>query len=289
MKLTSVYHKAWSVYRRHFKGLMLTLLLGLVLRCVALTPLLFLSAPQTRYLALLCVPLWLLIVLPARQNAAIAMQATLETDESPFSVALISSDDYKAKLLRGLTATLRMLLWFLPLIAGVILALWAFYGSVDGFTMIRMISRLGGGIKQGIQRILIIYLLTLIPPLLGCAFHCGTRHGAALGRPKATRGHHLRLMLVWLSSLVTFVPFLVATGITGGSYLRDVLDTVKSFLSTFSSLSIPHPGQTLILVAAFAVVLLLPLIPLHSLIPAVYMNAAAQADAEKAATVHDAA
>lgn len=289
MKLTSVYRKAWGVYRRHWGALMLTLLLELVLRCVALTPLLFLAASQTRYLALLCVPLWLLIVLPARQNAAEAMQSTLETDESPFSVALISSDNYKTKLLRGLAATLRMLLWCMPLIVGVILALWAFYGSVDGFTMIRMISRLGGGIRQGIQRLLIIYLLTLIPPLLGCAFHCGARHGAALGRPKATRGHHLRLMLVWLSSLVTFVPFLVATGIAGSSYLRSVIDTVKGFLSTFSSLSIPNPGQTLILVAVFAVVLLLPLIPLHSLIPAVYMNAAAQADAEKAGTVHDAA
>ena len=288
MKLTSVYRKAWRVYCKHFKALMLTLLLELALRCIALTPLLFLAAPQIRFLALLCIPLWLLIVLPARQNTAEALQATLASDQSPFSAALISSDNYKIKLLRGLTATLRMLLWFIPLIAGVILALWATHGSMDGFTLYRLIRDVGSGNAiRGIQRILIGYLLTLIPPLLGCAFHCGTRHAAALGRPRMTRGHHLKLMLVWLSGLLTFAPFLIATAFTGSNYVRSVVDAVKGFFSTFR-LDIPGPGPTLILVAVFAVVLLLPLIPLHSLLPAVYMNAA-KADIGKAGTLHDAA
>lgn len=286
MKLTSVYRKAWSVYRRHFKGLMLTLLLELVLRAIALTPLLFLAAPQTRYLVLLCIPLWVLIVLPARQNAAIAMQAMLETDESPFSPVLISSDNYKAKLLRGLLGTLRMLAWFIPLIAGVIFALWAFYGPVDGLTMIRMISKFGGGIKPGLQRILILYLLTLLPPLLGFAFHCGARHAAALGRPRATRGHHLQLMLLWLSTLILLIPFLTATGLTAASYIRSVIDNLNRF-----SLTLPDPGPTLRLLAGFAGGLLLPLvllIPLCSLIPAVYMQSAKD-KTRKAGAVHDAA
>ena len=288
MKLTSVYRKAWGVYRRHFRALMLALLLGLVLRGIALTPLLFLATTQTRFLALLSIPLWVAIVLPARQNAAEAMRATLDADESPFSIALVSPDNYRAKVLRGLLATLRMLVWFIPLIAGVILALWATHGSMDGFTLYREIRNVGGGnAMDGMKLILIGYALTLIPPLLGCAFHCGARHAAAMGHPRATRGRHVRLMLLWLSSLVTFVPFLAATAITGASYVRKVVEAVKLFFSTFA-LSIPGPGPTLILVAVFAVVLLLPLIPLHSLIPAVYMHAA-ETDAGKAGAVHDAA
>ena len=286
MKLTSVYRKAWGVYRRHFGGLMLTLLLEMVLRLIVLTPLLFLALPQTRYLALLCIPLWVLIVLPARQNAAIAMRATLETDASPFSPVLISSDNYRAKLLRGLLGTLRMLLWFIPLIAGVILALWAFYGPVDGLTMIRMISRFGGGIKPGLQRILILYLLTLVPPLLGFAFHCGARHAAALGRPRATRGHHLKLMPLWLSLLILLVPFLTAASVTAVNYVRSVIDNLNRF-----SLTLPDPQPTLRLLAGFAGGLLLPLIfliPLCSLIPAVYMQSA-EAKTRKAGAVHDAA
>ena len=286
MKLTSVYRKAWAFYRRHFGALMLTLLLELALRCIALTPLLFLAVPQTRFLALLSIPLWVLIVLPARQNAAIAMQAALENNEGPFSLVLISLDHYKDKLLRGLLGMLRMLLWFIPLIAGVILALWAFYGPVDGLTMIRMISSFGGGIKPGFQRILFIYLLTLIPPLLGFAFHSGARHAAALGRPRATRGHHLRLMLLWLGDLVLLVPFLTAAGMTAANYVRSVIDNLNRF-----SLSLPDPGPTLRLMVIFAGVLLLPLIfliPLHALRSAVYMRAV-QADARKVGAVHDAA
>ena len=288
MKLTSVYRKAWAVYRRHWGALMLTLLLELVLRAIALTPLLFLATAQVRFLALLSIPLWVLIVLPARQNAAIAMRAMLEADESPFSIALVSPEHYAAKVLRGLLATLRMLVWCVPLIAGVILALWATHGSMDGFTLYREIRNVGGGnAMDGMKLILIGYALTLIPLLLGCAFHCGARHAEAMGQPRATRGRHFKLILLWLSSLTTFVPFLAATALVGASYVRSVVEAVKLFFSTFA-LSLPGPGTTVILVAAFAVVLLLPLIPLHSLIPAVYMQAA-EADAEKAGTVHDAA
>ena len=288
MKLMSVYREAWRLYREHFKALTLTLLLQLALRGMALTPLLFLAAPQTKWLALLCVPLYLLIVLPARQNAALAMQDML-SGGSPFSARLISTENYGAKVLRGLTATLRMLLWCVPLIAGVVLAIWATHGSMDGFTLYRSIRSVGGGnVFHGIRLILGGYLLTLVPVLLGCAFHCGARHAEALGHPRMTKGRHGRLMLLWLSSLAVFAPFLVAAAIPCVGYVRSVIDAVLAFFSTLR-LSIPSPGSTLTLVAVFVVVLLLPAIPLHSLLPAVYMRAAKAEDAGAIGVTHDAA
>lgn len=288
MKLTTVYREAWRAYREHFWPLMLTLIIQFALRCMALTPLLFLAVPQLKWLALLCVPLYVLIVLPARQNAAQAMQDAL-SGGSPFSPRLISVEDYGSKVLRGLASTLRMLLWCAPLIAGVALAIWATHGSMDGFTLYRTIRSIGGGnALRGVRLIVIGYLLTLVPVLLGCAFHCGARHAAALDRPRLTSGRHGRLTLLWLSSIVVFLPFLAIAAIPCVDYIRSVKDALLSFFSTFK-LSIPSPGATVLLVAVFAVVLLLPAIPLHSLLPAVYMRAAKAEDAGAIGVTHDAA
>lgn len=286
MKFISVFKEGWRLYREHFGALMLTLLLELVLRAMALTPLLFLTVPETRLLALLSIPLYLLIVLPARQNVALAMQDMI-SGGSPFSLRLVSAEDYGRKLGRGLMATLRMLAWCVPLMAGVIVALWATRGNVDGFTLLRAISSVGGGnLMRGLVIIVVIYLLTLVPPLLGCAFHCGARHAWALGNPSLTRGRHGRLLGVGLVSLLAFAPFVAVAAIPCAGYVQSLMGAVNGFFRS-AELSIPHPGTTMIAVLVLMVVLALPAIPLRTLLPAVCMRAAQAED--KDAGIHDAA
>ena len=288
MKLTTVFREAWRAYRQHFGALMLTLLLELVLRAIALTPLLFMVLPETKALALLCVPLYLLIVFPARQNVALAVQDMLDGG-SVFSLRLISGEDYGRKLLRALTSALRLVMWFVPLIAGVIVALWATRGSMDGFTLLRSIRSIGGGDSfRGLAIVAAVYLLTLVPPVLGCAFHSGARHARALGDPSLTKGRHGKLIGLWLLSLAVFVPFVAAAAIPCAGYVRSLADAVTAFMNT-ASLSIPSFGSTRIAVLALFVVLALPAIPLRTLLPAVYMRAVKAEKEGVAGAVNDAA
>lgn len=277
MKLSSVIGRAWRVYRTHFKALMLALLVELALRGIALAPLLFLVMPQTRLLALLCIPLYLLIVLPARQNVALAVQETL-AGGSPFSLLLISGEDYRRKLLRGLTAMLRMFLWCLPLIAAVSVALWAKSGPVDAFTVYRSIIALGGGNSvRGAAIVGGVFLLTLLPPLFGCAFHSGTRHAVAMGKPRLVKKHRGPLMCLWF---LFFLPFIALVVVAATGYVQALLAAVNEFLATFEFV-MPAVGTTL---AAELVILLLvlPIIPLRTLLPAVYLQGLQEADPDAA-------
>ena len=283
MKLSSVIRESFLIYRRHFRELMLTLLLELVLRLIALSPLLFLAAPQTRPLALICIPLYLFIVLPARQNIALGVQRLL-SGGSLFGPELVSTEDYGKKVLRGLTATLKMLLWSLPLIVGAALALWAQRGgAIDGFTLMRFIKSLGGGtFFQGLAIVAAIYLATLIPPLIGCAFHSGDRHAAALGVPGLTRGRRGALIRLWLVGLVVFLPFVIAAIFPCASFFQALMAAISSFMETFE-LTLPAAGTTLAILGALVVILLLPAIPLRTLMPAVYVRAAQTSSVDHAA------
>ena len=284
MKLSSAFREALRVYREHFRELMLTLLLELVLRGIALAPLLLLATPQTAYGALICIPLYLLIVLPARQNVAAALQDML-AGGSVFSPRLASMENYGRKVLRGLTATLRMLLWCIPAIIGVAVALWATRGSMDGITLMSHIYTRGGSdLLRGMVLLAVIYLLTLVPPLVGCACHSGTRHAAALGNPGLVKGRHGSLMLLWVMGLAAFVPFVVVAAFPCSSYIRELIAAVNNFMTTFD-LVLPAPGATLAVMGVIVVVLLLPAIPLRTLLPAVYMRAA-KADERATGAIH---
>lgn len=287
MKLKNVFGEAWRVYRQHWRALMLTLLLGLVLRGIALAPLLFMILPETKPLALLSVPLYLLMVLPARQNVALAAQDLLN-GESVFSLRLVSAEDYGRKLLRGLISALRLVIWCVPLIAGVIVALWATRGSIDGFTLLRSIRSIGGGDSfRGLAIVAAVYVLTLVPPVLGCAFHSGARHAWALGQPSLTKGRHGKLIGLWLMGLAAFVPFVAAVAIPCAGYAQSLAAALSEFFNT-ATLNIPSPGTTTVAVAALFVVLALPAIPLRTLLPAVYLRAA-KAESGAAGAIHDAA
>ena len=280
MKFSSVLRESFLIYRKHFRELMMTLLLEIVLRLIALAPLLFLAAPQTRLLALLSVPLYIFVVLPARQNVALGVQRLL-AGGSLFTMELVSTEQYGRNLTRGLIAALKMLLWSAPLILG--LALAQYVRSIDGntldaLTLMRYIQTLGGGefFPRGVGILAAIYLATLIPVLIGCAFHSGDRHAAALGSPSLTKGRRGALIRLWLGGLVVFLPFAAAAAFPLAGFLHALTGAISAFMETFT-FAFPAIGTTIIALVALIVVLLLPAVPMRALMPAVYMRAAQRA------------
>jgi len=272
MKLSTAFSGAMRAYRRHFGDLMKTLLVELAVGCMALAPLLFLTAEETAPLAWLCIPMFLLLVLPLRQNAAEALQDMLCGGAS-CTPRLISGKGYLRKLLRGL----RTLLWTLPLLVGIYVAYAAFTGNTDGFTLMRTISQFGGGdLIMGVAVIAAAYLATLVPILFGMAFHSGTRHAAALGRAKLLRGHRCKLMGGWLLLLLPYVPVLGVIFALCGSYIYNV---VVTFSKTFS-LTLGAPPMALFAALGVLVLLQILLTPLRALVPAVYLKAVAEEKAD---------
>ena len=263
----------------------MTLLLELVLRLLALAPLLFLAAPQTRPLALISLPLYLFIVLPARQNVALGVQRLL-SGGSLFTLELVSTEHYGRKLRRSLSATLKMLLWSAPLIIG--LALVQIVRSIDGntldgLTLMRTIQALGGGefFPRGVGILAAIYLATLIPVLNGCAFHCGDRHAAAMGQPGLTKGRRGTLIHQWFAGLIVFLPFAAAAAVPLAGFSRALGSEIDAFMTTFE-FSFPSVSTTLTALGILTVLLILPAIPLRTLMPAVYLRGAREASADHA-------
>ena len=291
MKFSSVLRESFHMYRQHFRELMLTLLLELVLRLIALAPLLFLAARETRLLALLSLPLYLLIVLPARQNVAQGVQSLLDGG-SLFGPNLLSIQDYGQKLKRSLLATLRMLMWSSLLIIGLLFAQWVWTADgnkLDALTVMRFIQRLGGSdLFRGLAVVVAGYLLTLIPVLIGCAFHSGDRHVAAMGRSWLMRGRRGALIRLWFGGLMVFLPFVIAAIFPCISFFRAMLSAFNEFMMTFI-FTLPALGPTLIVTAILVIALLLPAIPLRTLMPAIYLKAAQANDPGRSCLIDDAA
>ena len=274
--------RAWGLYRRHWGALMLMLLVELVLRLMAATPLLFLAAGETRALALLCVPLWMLIVLPARQNAAQVM-AELQAGEPLRLTELVSGRDYGRKLCRGLKQTGLLLLWALPFLCATAFALYVFKGETvagvtDSFSLLRTFIDLGNSrvvrvllpisesaTIRGVGAVAVLYLLTLTPVFFGQAFHSGTRHAFALGRgPKALKRRRGGVICTWLVGLLTLVPFALVAAKVSTGYLSALMSAVASM----GSAPLPAPDQKVWIIALAFVALCLPLVPLKQLITA---------------------
>ena len=83
MKVRQILLCAWRTYTAHFGALLQGFLLQAVVCLIALAPLLFLSVPQAAPLAWLCPVLFVLLVLPMRQNAAQALASLLDGAEYP--------------------------------------------------------------------------------------------------------------------------------------------------------------------------------------------------------------
>lgn len=274
MKLKLVLTEALRLYKKNFGPLMLTLLTEGVLRAIALTPLLFLADKALAPLALLALPLYLLIALPARQNAAIALQDMLRGG-SVFSLQLLCPQDYGKKLLRGLKGTLCMLLWSaLTLIGGTLLYL-SFKQLVDGFTLMGIFYAIGGSVADGVWIVLGALCASTLLILLGCALHSGSRHAAALGDKALLRDNRLRLMALWFLGLVLMLPFAAVVMTVLGSFIMTLPDALRNM--QLPSLTLTLTPAQLGTLAVGAAALLLPLLPLKNLLPAVYLHMAKEA------------
>lgn len=270
MKMSHVLRETARVYRANIKEGALCVLLQLALRLMAAAPLLFLVTKELPYLALLSILLYLLIVPVARQNMAEAMQDAIAGGPL-FSVKLVSLDNYGKKFLRGLKQAGLFLVWAALFIAATVVAVWAYAGQIDAFTLVRVLMNLGGGsFMNGIKLVLVIYAATMLPIMVGCAFHSGTRHAIALGDRKLLKGHRGGVVLTWVAGLVALIPFLTVVGVVGAGFVSALVSALSN-LGT-GSISLPPIGRNVYIIAAAFVVLLLPLLPFKQLMSAVYVR-----------------
>ena len=269
MKVKNVWKDSFKLYKKNFGPLCLALLAELVLRGIALCPVLFLADQTLSPLALLAIPLYVLIVLPARQNYALALQDMLNGG-SVFSTQLICTKDYGKKLLRGVKGMLCILLWSLLTIGSVALLYAAFMGfwGLDVITLMRICSSIGGDVVKGMVMILCGIAATALLILLGCAVHSGSRHAHAMGDKKLLKGNRLGLTALWFLGCVLLIPFLVVAAFTLGDFAVTVVSALKNMQMPALSLN----AQQAAMLIAGAVVLLFPVLPLKNLLPAVYLR-----------------
>lgn len=271
MKKKPVWKESLRLYKKNFGPLLLALLVQLVLRGIALSPLMFLADKQYACLAYAAIPLYLLIVLPARQNYALALQDMMNGG-SVFTTQLICPKAYGRKLWSGLKGMICILLWSAVTIISAVLLYAAFVGywGLDVITLMRICSTVGGGdIVNGLLLILGGIAASALLILLGCAVHSGARHALALGSKKLLRGNRLRLTALWFGGLVLVIPFAAVVVYALGDYALTMVNALKNF-SFPSSFALNTKQMTVL--AAGAVVLLIPLLPLKSLLPAVFLR-----------------
>ena len=268
MKISAAFRDASKVYFGHFGATLKFLTVEACITLAALAPLLFLTDGSLKLLALISVPLYLLLVLWARVNAAGAMRDALNGG-SLVSFRLADPKAYGKKFAYGLKRCLMLLLWSIPLIAAVYIAWIHIDGDTDGFTVLRAIKQFGGGeVMTGMLYLGLIFLATLILLAVGCAFHCGDRHAFIRENPALLKGRRGKIMLCWLCSLVAVLPLIIAAIVVLIRYLPALSD-----LNGVVTKTVPLPStKVTVIILAVGAVLTLPLLPLRSLIPAAFVN-----------------
>ena len=267
MKIKTALKNSLHLYKKNFGPLCLALLVELVLRGIALCPVLFLADAALAPLAALAIPMYILIVLPARQNYALALQDMLNGG-SVFSLQLICMKDYGKKLLRGVKGMLCILMWSLLTIAGVSLLYTAVMGLVDFITLMRIFSAIGGNVMDGVMIVAAAVAASMLLIVLGCAVHSGTRHAMAMGNKKLLKGNRLRLVALWFLGCVLVIPFAAVVVVTLGGYVGTLIAALKNMKMP----SIALTASQMATLIAGAVVLLFPLLPLKNLLPAVFLH-----------------
>lgn len=267
MKIKPVLKESLHLYKKNFGQLCLALLVEVVLRAIALSPLVFLADKALAPLAYIAIPLYILIVLPARQNYAIALQDMMDGG-SVFSLQLISVKDYWKKLWRGLKGMICILLWSAITIAGVSWLYAAIMGLVDFITLMRIFAAIGGDFVTGVMIVAAAVAASTLLIVLGCAVHSGSRHAIALGDKKLLKRNRLRLTALWFLGLVLVVPFAVVVMAALGDYAMSLVAELKNLKLPSFSLN----AKQIAMLLGGAIVLLFPALPLKNLLPAVYLR-----------------
>lgn len=270
MKLKPVLKESLRLYKKNFLQLCLALLIEVVLRAIALSPLLFLADKALAPLAYIAIPLYILIALPARQNYALALQSMMEGG-SVFTVGLISTERYFYKLFRGVKGMLCILLWSAVTIVSVSLLYAALNGLVDVITLMRICSSIGGDVVTGLMMILGGIAVSALLILLGCGVHSGSRHAIAMGDKNLMKGNRLHLTALWFLGLVLMIPFAVVVVAAMGDY---AMMLINEFKTTMKFPTFTLSARQIAMLIGGAIVLLFPLLPLKNLLPAVYLRMA---------------
>lgn len=248
--------EAVSIYKKGWRLLLPYAYSSACIGGICLTPLLFLLQAQTKPLAFLCIPLWLLLMLPYRQNCAAFLTALVRDGSAPLYL-LADTENYGQKLLAGIKTLLCVLVWAIPAIAASCVLAYAYAGGVDAFTVMRYVMQLGGGnLMTGAAVVAALYALCLLPLFAGCAFHAPGRFRRAAKLPKPSRRGGM--MLRWLYSGVTVLPFAAALACMLAGYVPQLVNALMSM----STAGLPAPESALFGMLACALVLLVPLQPL---------------------------
>lgn len=269
MKISAAFKNAFRVYFGNIGASLKFLVVELCFTLAVLAPLLFLTAGGwVKWLALLSVPMFFGLLLWARVNAAGAMWDSLNGG-SLFSMTLADTTAYGKKIAYGLKRALMLLLWAAPLIACIVIARVNMAGETDGFTVLRMIKRFGGGdLMTGMLYLALILVASILLFAFGCAFHSGDRHAFVREDPKLIKGHHGKILLTWLCALVTTLPMIVAVVLLIFRYMPVISDP-SGFVAGTVDLP-PTKGSAII--AGVGAVLTIPFLPLRSLITAAFVD-----------------
>ena len=269
MKIRDAIRNAWKAYTASFGQTMIFLLAELCLTLICLCPLLFLTRPELAPGAWLALFLWIFLLIPVRMNAARAMARGLAGGRLA-GPEILETADYGGKLLFGLKRVFFVGLWCIPLIA-LIIAFWVYFsGGVDSFTVLRMIkNQIGGGDQmRGIWRLVALLAGALVLFGVGCGFHSGARHALAQGDKELPKGHHGKILLCALASLMAVLPLVAALIAVALRYAPALGDLNGLIMKTRK---LPSTRGTLMILGA-GVLLTLPLLPLKSLISAAYVE-----------------
>ena len=268
MKIGQAFREAFKVYPGRSSDGLRFLTVEFCMTAACCVPLLFLALKGAEWLALLCIPCYVLVMFWARVNAAAAMQDALGGGRL-FSKRLVDGEGYGKKLAYGLSRAFYLILWGAPLIAGAIYARDQISGDTDALTVLRAIKAFGGGkLMQGGLYLLYIAIGMIVLFCFGLAWHSGDRHAYVLGDRKLMKGHRWGAVGCWICSLVTILPVLVSIGILAFRYapMMSALDELIMGTATLPD------TKTSIIIFAIGAALTVPLMPLRSLITAAWVR-----------------
>ena len=241
----------------------------LAVTAICLAPLLFLTeSGNLKYLAALAAPLWLLIKIPARLNAAAAMQDGLGEGKM-FSLRLADPGNYGRKVGYALSRLGLLILWSLSLIAALLYAWDKYSGETDGLTVLDMIYQFGGqDMKTGVFYLMLILAGLLLLAALGAGVHSGDRHAFVLDRKGLLRGNRFGVLVCRICSVILLLPLIVAVVIVIFRYLP-LIDDISGVVAG----DVPLPStRTTLIILGIGAALTLPLLPMRSMVTAAYVN-----------------
>ena len=271
MKISQAFRDAARTVKEQKGEALKFLALETALTMMCLAPLLFLTQKgPLKYLAALALPLWLLVKVPARINAAAAMQDSLGEGKI-FSLRLADPGNYGRKVAYGLGRLGLLILWGAPLIAALVYA-WMQYvgvGNTDGLTVMQKIYEFGGkDTKTGMIYVLLILAGLAVLALLGAGFHSGDRHAWVLDEKGLMKGKRPKTLLCRICSLVYLLPLIIAFVIVAFRY-APLLNDISGVLQG----DVPKPNTKVTLaILGVGAVLTLPLVPLRAMTTAAYVK-----------------